>query len=390
MSCPLCGGTDLASTVARDRVPVLQNRVYGSREQAVEAPAGRFDLVQCRACGFAHNAAFDPSLAVYDEHYDNQVPSAVMDAHYRKLVDQLVRERGIERGLLVDVGCGKGTFLMTASEMLPEVRGLGIDPSYVGDPSPCGGRLRFVADRFHAAQLTESPSLVVCRHVLEHLPQPVQFVASLHTALAAYPDVPLFFEVPDLSWIVSNNAFWDFCYEHCNYFDASTLSAALRRGGFAGSHESGACFGEQYLWIRYNPTRADAVSGSTRHVDLVAYAEREASALANSASRLEALAGDGYEIVVWGMATKGVMFVNLLDPMRQMVDRCVDINTAKQGAYVPLTGHLIEPPQALRNAAATKLAVVVMNPNYAREIGQACESMGLRALLIDANGTHVA
>jgi SAM-dependent methyltransferase len=128
--------------VTRPRVPVLQNRVYSTRSEAVAAPAGRIELLVCERCGFGHNAAFDPQLVEYDEHYDNQVPSRVMDAHYRSLVDRLAQRFALDGGLVLDVGCGKGTFLHTAASMLSRMRGIGIDPSYGWSPPVRCGNVR--------------------------------------------------------------------------------------------------------------------------------------------------------------------------------------------------------------------------------------------------------
>jgi SAM-dependent methyltransferase len=379
-------------TVTRERVPVLQNRVYDTLSAALAAPHGRFELAACAQCGFGHNAAFDPSLVEYDEHYDNQVPSAVMDAHYCAIVDRLAGRFDLADGFVLDVGCGKGTFLDTAARCLPRLRGLGVDPSYEGAPSAHEGRLHFVSALFDADHVTQLPSLVVCRHVLEHLPRPVAFLQSLRAALHRYPQTPIFVEVPEVSWITEHSAFWDFCYEHCNYFDAHTLKLALGNGGFTGPFEQGVFFGNQYQWIEHDPKLPTQTSLATRigRSAFPDYARREAQALSDCSARLDNLQRQGFVLAVWGMATKGVMFVNLVDPHRDRIQHCIDINVTKQGAFVPLTGHRIEPPAALRERAVDDLAVLVMNPNYIEEIRAACVQLGVRARFFDASALPVA
>jgi hypothetical protein len=192
---------------------------------------------------------------------------------------------------------------------------------------------------------------------------------------------PAFFEVPDLRWIVEHGAFWDFCYEHCNYFTAESFGAALRRAGF-GQVEARTEFGSQYLWLdaaAASSQEAAAESDGDLAGRLLAYAAEESARIDRMRARLTELKRDGAAIAVWGMATKGVLFSVLVDPEGTLIDDCVDVNENKQGCFVPLTGHPISAPAALRERAGSPVAVVVMNPNYRDEIESACRELGVDA-----------
>src|SRR5690606_20833571 len=84
----------------------------------------------------------------------------------------------------------------------------------------------------------------ILRHVLEHITSPVDFLTDLG---AAAPGVPLYIEVPEVNWIFENGAFWDFCYEHCNYFSAKSLRNAMLLAGYSDIEQSPS-FGGQYQW----------------------------------------------------------------------------------------------------------------------------------------------
>ena len=86
--------------------------------------------------------------------------------------------------------------------------------------------------------------------------------------------------------------------------------------------------------------------------------------LARWRGRLDAL-GEG-AVAVWGAGAKGVTFAGLVDPDASRIDCVVDINPAKQGRFIPGTGHPIVPPDAL--AARGVRHVVPMNPAYRAEI----------------------
>ncbi len=382
-SCPVCGGTPLTSTVRREQLPAMQNYVYRTLDRALSAARGKLEITVCNQCGYAFNAAFDSSLLVYDQGYDNSVPSRVMDQYYRHIAAYLYEKYSLENGLVFDVGCGKGTFLHTLTELYPNVRGIGVDPSYEGEQKIAGKQLTFVRDIFKAEQVKERPSLVICRHVLEHIPQPPAFLQSISDSLSAYPGTPFFLEVPDALWILENNAFWDFCYEHVNYFTSASLNVALDRGGFTPCLTQNG-YGSQYLWIEGVSKRESAkgTAGERAHAEEVlrqfqSYVTQESSRQTQVLKQLLDLKNNGYVIAVWGMATKGVIFSNLIDPKRSLIDHCIDVNTSKQGGFLPVTGHRIESPDVLKSVGSKPLVVVIMNNNYRDEIADMCAARGL-------------
>lgn len=375
--CPVCGGTDIVETVRRDRLPVLQNYVYPTREAALAAPHGRLVVAVCRDCGFAWNREFEPARLVYEAGYDNTVPSAVMDVHYRETAAYLAQEHDLDGGLVVDIGCGNGAFLKTLCDEVPTARGLGIDPALEEDWQSADGRVRLVRAAFAAELIPQAPALVVCRHVLEHLPRPVEFLAEVRDGVGP---APCFFEVPDLRWILEHAAFQDFCYEHCNYFSAESLGELLRRAGLAPA-TTRMVFGSQYLAVEASAGGevAEAPAGPATAASVAAYAAREADRIEGVAQRLREA---GRPVGVWGMATKGVIFSVLTDPQRSLIDLCLDINVNKQGAFVPLTGHMITSPDALIDGFDRTPLLVVMNENYRDEIARTCQELGVEATLV--------
>ena len=389
--CPVCAGVDLERTVERPQIPAMQNYVFRTAEHARVAKVGRLCLAVCRGCGFAFNCEFEPALLDYDQGYDNSVPSSVMGDYYEVLAEYLNATYLHNEGLIVDVGCGKGTFLQTLCQRFPRVRGLGIDPSYEGPLRDSTADLRFIRDMFAESQLTELPSLVICRHVLEHMSRPVEFLQSLRAAAQVFPGVPFFVEVPDLNWIVQHQAFWDFCYEHCNYFTPTSLANALRIAGFR-TTQSRTSFGDQYIWLEAvsetmsvgEPLLRD--DGEQLVNRLQQYKQAEQVLIEQARGRLTQLKQQQWKIALWGMATKGVLFSCLVDPEHRLIDYCVDINRNKQGCFVPVTGHRIESPDVLPLEFANRLAIVVMNENYLKEIETTCRGRGLYPMFVSANG----
>jgi C-methyltransferase-like protein len=167
--------------------------------------------------------------------------------------------------------------------------------------------------------------------------------------------------------------FWDFCYEHCNYFTLDSLQVALSLASFE-VLEQRRSFGDQYQWsICQSVTSAPQLTlDGSRHVNrALAYAKAELSRLQET----EHIARGENGVALWGMSTKGVILSNLLN--RELLRGGVDMNPAKQGRFAPVSGLEIHAPKWLRNPDAGS-TVLVMNPIYRNEIASILDTEGIK------------
>jgi hypothetical protein len=371
--CPVCGSGETTPTVQRARLPVLQNRVYASRDEALRSPTAAFELQTCAACGFSFNGAFDPDLVVYDEHYDNDVPSATFMRYYEELARRLIERFKLTSGTVYDVGCGKGTFLDVLCRLAPGIRGVGVDPSC----TPTTTRnFTLIKDVFRPELVERDARLVLLRHVLEHIEQPVALLTQL---AAAAPRAPLFVEVPDVNWIFANGAFWDFCYEHCNYFTPGSLACSLRQAGYE-TREQLPLFMGQFQGAIGTPGATRGVASPSPGASAIetasTYALTESVRMRAARAQVEA-AGSG--AVLWGMATKGVVFAAL---MPALLAGGVDVNPKKQNRFAPGSGLRINHPDWLASLGGVP-TIFIMNSNYAQEIRQMVSDLGVAASFIE-------
>lgn len=377
-ACPVCDEPALEPFIRRERVPVHQNLLFATREAALAALRGSLDLQCCTRCGLLTNVAFQTELISYGEHYENtQTVSPCFDRYVEGLVEELVAE-GIRGKRVVEVGCGKGYFLRRLC-LRGGNEGFGFDPSYVGPEVDLGGRLRFIRSFYGVEQASLRADAVICRHVIEHVPRPLELLGRVREAVSASPAATVYFETPDLEWILDGVVLWDFFYEHCSYFTAASLSNAFIRAGFKPLAVR-RLFGGQYLWMK--ASLASTASSFERpwptlRQKLLGYAAAEERKVAVWQSTVEEMSARG--VAVWGAGAKGITFVNLLDPQASRIRCLVDINPAKQHRYAAGTGHAIVPPEELRPREVSN--VILMNPNYAEETQRIADSAGLEIQL---------
>jgi hypothetical protein len=108
--------------------------------------------------------------------------------------------------------------------------------------------VRFVNDWFSNAYADVRPDLVLCRHVLEHIAEPVAFLRTLRTHPSVSPATVFYFEVPNALYTLRDMGIWDIIYEHVSYFTPDSLCTAFNVAGFE-VLDVGALFGDQYLYI---------------------------------------------------------------------------------------------------------------------------------------------
>lgn len=337
-----------------EQLPVFQNRMFRTAQEATACARGDVDLVQDRETGLIFNNAFRPELMQYDADYQNeQAVSAVFRTH----LDEITRvaDRHFRGRSLIEVGCGKGYFLEHLQALGFDVTG--IDPAYEG------ANPRVIKGRFDRAAGLRAEGLVL-RHVLEHIPQPADFLAELREANGG--GGTLLIEVPCLDWICRHRAWFDIFYEHVNYFRLDDF-----RRMFGRIVESGHVFGGQYLYVVADlaSLRHPAAGGVVPFEfprDFTASIERYAGLMRAK----QAAPGASDHAVVWGGASKGVIFSLFMQRASARVDYVVDINPAKQGRYLAATGLRVSSPEEMLQQAAPGSDIYVMNGNYLPEIRQ--------------------
>ncbi|MEK4190990.1 class I SAM-dependent methyltransferase [Paenibacillus sp. FSL L8-0494] len=383
-NCPVCESTNLKSIITRENIPVFQNLLINSLESAKQIVKGDLNILQCIDCGFVYNSSFDSDKVVYGSDYENtQSYSLYFEKYLNELTSNLVNKNGVRNLNVVEVGCGKGIFLRKIVEAGNNY-GYGFDPSYIGPDVELDGKLRFEKRLYDEECVHIKADVVICRHVIEHISEPLVLLKTIRKALIHSPNARVFFETPCVEWIFNNKVMFDFFYEHCSYFNKSSLAKAFELAGFEVVNIEH-LFNGQYMWLEARLVEtSEKFDDFTSIMDIVTnsmqFSQHEREWKQKVQDRLAEHSEKG-EIAIWGAGAKGVTFLNLIDPDLKYINCVIDVNPNKVGKYLPGTGHEIVGINVLQDKELS--TVIVMNPNYLEEIKQIIVQQHLNIELIN-------
>ncbi len=334
-------------------LPVIPNSPCSENQQSLE---GDFQLKMFGKYKFIQNVLFKDELITYDDNYqNNQSHSQVFQCHMSE-VYAMLRSEFPKGAKLVEVGCGKGSFLEIVRDdgwFFYE----GYDEAYEGGDKKIYGRYLNSDDRIEA-------DIVVLRHTLEHIKYPFDFLKMLGDIFG--DEAFVFIEVPQFNWIEKNKVLFDFTYEHVNYFSTDSLCSLFNEVKSFGDF-----FGGQYQFCLARLGELNSENwyefGLTENWSDFNF-EEYVSVFNNYVKSLN----PKKRIWVWGGATKGVLFLKHLveySPSNfEKVEAVIDANPKKQSLFTPSTYLPIISPNNLYSKLKDGDYVVVMNPNYLTEI----------------------
>ena len=381
--CTVCHADTVATFVEIPHVPVILNVLWPERAAAQAVKRVDIPLAFCHTCGHIYNPTFDLARMDYSQPYENSLHFSPRFQRYAEtLAADLVARHQLHHKQLIDVGGGAGDFLHLLVN-LGDNQGVLIDPTSAPTEKSSEPRITFIADYYGEKYAHLPADFVYFRHVLEHIPQPAEFLHTIRRTIGDRQDVTVFCEVPNALFTLRDLAVWDIIYEHCSYFTSHSLAQLFTTCGFQVT-DIRTTFDGQFLCVEAVPAAAPHMpaigeSPAVLAQDVASFAEKYRSKVAAEEAKLAELRRTGKQVVIWGAGSKGITFLNTLQQQEQ-IRYAVDLNPRKHGMYITGSGQQIVPPAFL--ATYKPEVVIVMNPAYGDEISQMLTEMGLAAELM--------
>lgn len=348
--CPVCNHSDSQAVFKNTSVAVHRLKYYSTRQQALNAPTGEMDYRFCNHCGTMWNALFDTNIIDYNQDYALERGCSFSFRKHLNAMGDFVASVLSPNDPVIELGCGNGNFL-TVLEEKGFTKLKGYDTTYRGtDP-------RILREYLDVKEYADdSVKLYALRHVIEHISEPYDFLASLANAS---PQAYVFLETPCLDWIFNSFSFSDFYYEHCQYFSLETFKQLFS------DITIHTCFDDQYICLiaplnSFQPREKiqRCVADNFLVPDFTLSQQQAQKFVQNN------------RCIVWGAGQNGIGFIEFTDPTGDLIPCIIDINPALSNTYLAAIGTQVLAPEKLADKTFFQgnETILVNNSNYLNEV----------------------
>lgn len=385
--CPACTSQEVEPFLDILDVPVFCNILCETKGEALGIPRGNIQLTFCRKCGHIYNAQFDGQRVQYSQNYENSLHfSPTFQEFARNLASHLIEKYQLFGKKIIEIGCGQGTFLNLLCE-LGNNWGVGFDKSFRHhqSASSLSDRITLVQDDFSEQASRYEADFTCCRHVLEHIAQPREFLSVVRRSVRSRKDALIYFEIPNGLFTIRELAIWDIIYEHFSYFTRHSLIRLFKSCGFD-VRDCFEVYEGQFIGIEAvpmvgagEPPGNGLVELSQLYKEVVVFAERFDRKMAAWRDKLEGWESRRQRSILWGAGSKGVTFLNLLK-IQELVEYVVDMNPRKQDKFIAGSGQQIVPPAFLQDFQPD--LIILMNSIYREEVQRLVNNLGVQATIM--------
>ncbi|BAI87901.1 class I SAM-dependent methyltransferase [Arthrospira platensis NCB002] len=336
-SCPACGH-QISVPLFQQHHPLANTVIPKTYQESKDLELLPLDYVRCVECGHIYNYAFDYQKVPYSEQpYPSFNQGVLWSGFIREIQEQILTILP-EQPVVVEIGHGDGSFLAGLRTLNPKGRYVGFDVNGARDGE---GVVEFRSEMFNPeVNLPElRPDLIVSRHVLEHLKNPLGLLQRLALVATHLGISPLtYWEVPCADRVVETGRTVDFFYEHISQFTTGSFTRMLSQSSLS-IDKIGYGYDREVI---YGLTRLGVKNHQLKIAEECQnYRFSTDQGLANIKTQLEQLYCSGNKVAIWGGLGRSSAFMNRYGVDVERFPIVVDSDIYKAGKFVPGTGQEI-------------------------------------------------
>ena len=351
LACRSCGGMNLMPILNFGETPLADRLLTEDQLSKAELLAS-LELVFCPDCALVQiTESVSPEILFGDDYpYFSSVSPALV-AHFRASAQNIMETRKLDdRSFVVEAASNDGYMLKAFAEQ--GIKVLGIDPAAPPAQAAIKAGIptlntfftfdlaqQIVADEAHA-------DVFLANNVLAHVPDLNGFVEGIRTLLDEGGVAVI--ECPYVVDLINHCEFDTIYHQHLCYFSVTALDRLFRRHDlYLNDIERLKIHGGSLrLYVEKRENVGAAVQAlleeeRANHVDTAEFyslfAERVESIKTSLITLLENLKREGKTIVGYGAAAKATTLLSYVGIDSEQLDYIVDLNTFKQGRFMPGT-----------------------------------------------------
>jgi len=341
-TCPACAHHVAVPFFHGGDQPLTTLAWPSSKEEARAMQRLPLDFLRCVSCGHVFNRAFDYTQVPYSDKPNLMFNrGSAWKEHLKRVVDLILGSLG-DTPTIVEIGCGDGHLLEALADHRPLGKFIGFDPhAAVGEAIHAHPSIEIQRSLFDPTKHIESyrPDLIVSRHVLEHLDNPLGFLQSLAFAVTwKSTSTRLFIEVPCIDRVFETGRTTDFFYEHNSHFTSASFRFLLSRCSSNVEHIERGYNDEVICGLaHFEPQARQAMIAR----QAVSFVKRSAGDHQRIKRQLDEIARSGRSVAIWGGTGKAAAFINRYGLDSARFPLVIDSDAEKVGTFVPGMGQEI-------------------------------------------------
>ncbi len=304
----------------------------------------RISLAVCRGCGVVFNQSFDERQMRRAYTSPSYVVKKVLPGHMSETLAFVAKKIGSyvsPTSVVMEIGSGDGRLAFELSGLCREM--ITVDPSYAS--LSCNtpiGNLRHYHDYFgpNVAHDAGQVDMVIARHLIEHLTDPMSFLRLIHEILT--PRGILYLETPDFREIMESSRYYDVFNDHVVYYSKDALQNTAARVGFRGL-ESISLFGGQHCgWFFTKAAPVPSARSSIGPYDFPSLDRRVKEIddwVENCEGRVAVYGAGAHGVTLWSYLSNGA---------RDRVLGYFDGDPSKENLFIQGTDRQVRLPEADR------------------------------------------
>lgn len=326
MACIICKSNNLRG-VYNSTLPYSSAVLSNTVDEKIAK--GNFSLVVCEECNFVFNNSFDRKSI--DNYYssENYVVKNILPGNMSKNIQYIFEEilnRTGNKKVAIEIGSGRGDFAVNLSTQFKQV--YTIDPS-VDSLENTKENIKHFNTFFDYKLLDkiESPNLIVARHLLEHLEDPIKFIQEIDNFITN-DDCIVYIEIPNFDEIVNSSRFYDLFYDHYGYYYQRVFKKILEETNLE-IVDTIEMFDSQHIGYFCKKNSKKEYKFATSQLNLNFQFEEQKI-------KLNRYLEPYNNILIWGAGAHGLsLFYNLSEKNKGNVLNFIDNDISKQKKFIP-------------------------------------------------------
>ena len=335
--CPACGYS-IATKIFSDKQPLSTIGWPKDAHQASSMKSLPLDFVRCNDCGHIHNTSFDYKEVPYSKKPNLMFNQGKNWSEFiKKIINEIISKLP-ENPNIVEIGYGDGSFLSSLQQRIKKGNFYGFDPH---GATSNNNKLKLYKKLFHPLEQIPRllPNLIISRHVLEHMSNPLSFLQSIsHSTSLTKINCIAYLEVPCIDNAINYKRTVDFYYEHNSHFTTNSFSKMVSK-----SNPHSCKIGHGYnREVIYGLIKWGNIDNQELNInESVSFFNSTEKGKNKINKQLDKLIKKGLKLAIWGGVGKSASFINHYKLDNKKFPLVVDSDKDKVGMYVPGMGQEI-------------------------------------------------